>query len=87
MNQELEEHLELGVHPKNLQVGDIVQIDPAADETFGACLMIVTEPKSWGAQGYVTVPGQGNAYYRCKHENMEKVGHCAWIRQNDEGES
>lgn len=88
MNQELEEHLELGGHPQNLQVGDIVQIDPASDEMFGACLMIVTEPKSWGAQGYITIPGKdgGNAYYRCKHENMEKVGHCAWIR-NDEGES
>lgn len=69
---------------QDLKIGDIVQIDPSSDETFGACLMIVTEPKSWGAQGYVTVPGQGNAYYRCKHENMEKVGHCAWIREAEE---
>lgn len=30
---------------------------------------------------------KGNAFYRCKPENMEKVGNCAWIRQNDEGES
>lgn len=85
MNIELIEHMELRGTP-HLKVGDIMQIDPTHDEVLGACLMIVTEPKPWGAQGYVTVPGQGNAYYRCKHENMEKVGHCAWIRENKEGE-
>lgn len=67
-----------------LKAGDIVQINPEHDPVFGAALMIVTEPKEWGAQGYVHVLGNtdaattfnGKAYYRCKFENMELVGHC-----------
>lgn len=69
----------------HLLEGDIVQIDPEADEVFGGCLMIVTEPKPWGAQGYITIPGEegGLAFYRCEHAHMERVGHCVWIRDNE----
>jgi len=67
---------------EELKIGDIVQIDPEHDDMFGACLMIVTEPKEWGAQGYVNVPGKdgGLAFYRCKYANMERVGTAVWIR-------
>ena len=65
----------------NLNKGDIVQIDPQHDDVFCGCLMIVTEPKSWGAQGYVQVPQKGNAYYRCKFENMEYCGRATWIHE------
>lgn len=58
--------------------GDIVQIDPDHDEIFGGCLMMVTEPGSWGAQGYFNIPGKGLAYYRATWEVMEKVGHAEW---------
>lgn len=70
----------------SLKIGDIVQIDPEHDGMFGGCLMIVTEPKEWGAQGYVRVPGKegGNAFYRCEYENMELVGCAEWIRATDE---
>jgi hypothetical protein len=64
---------------KPLQKGDIVQINPAHDEIFGGCLMVVTEPKSWGAQGYFDMPGKGKAYYRCETANMVKVGFAEWI--------
>lgn len=70
-----------------LEIGDIVQIDPAHDERFGGCLMVVTEPKSWGAQGYVVgpqAPKAGIYYYRCKHENMVKVGKAEWIQGDEE---
>ena len=73
--------------PRELKVGEIVQINP--DQTapdkghwFGGCLMVVTEPKGWGAQGYVLCPGphSGAAYYRCKFENMEPTGgHAPWV--------
>lgn len=74
---------------EQLEIGDIVQIQPESDPIFGAALMIVTEPKSWGAQGYVHVLGnsdavttfKGLAYYRCKFENMKKVGKAEWIRE------
>jgi hypothetical protein len=62
-----------------LNVGDIVQIDPTLNSAqgnpkFAGCLMVVTEPKAWGAQGYVTVPGMGLAYYRCPFALMEPTG-------------
>ena len=77
---------------RELKVGDIVQIDPAHYPVFGASLMIVTDPKSWGAQGYVHVLGDSNAvttfkgvaFYRCAFENMELVGHAAWVRSVEE---
>lgn len=63
-----------------LKEGDVVQIDPSHDEKFGGCFMVVTEPKTWGAQGYVSVPGEkGLAYYRCPWVGMQKIGKAEWI--------
>lgn len=68
-----------------LSIGDVVQIDPAHDERFGGCFMVVTEPKGWGAQGYVAVPGSnGLAYYRCPKESMIRVGRAEWLTQDAE---
>ena len=61
-----------------MKPGDVVQIDPSHDTTFGGCFMVVTEVKSWGCQGYVEVPGKGQAYYRCASENMEYIGESKW---------
>jgi len=62
------------------EVGDVLQIDPSSDEVFGACFLVVTEPKPWGAQGYVTIPGnEGEAYYRVKFENAHRVGKAEWM--------
>jgi len=61
-----------------------VQIDPEHDRIFGGCLMVVTEPKSWGAQGYFLIPGAlGAAYYRCEHDKMTKVGRSHWMINPD----
>jgi hypothetical protein len=51
---------------------------------FAACFMVVTEPKSFGAQGYVTALGEngepgGQAYYRAGWDEMEFVGHAEWV--------
>lgn len=71
----------------NLTKGDVVQLSPDAGD-FAACFMTVTEPKPWGAQGYVRVPGGGDAYYRAKHEHMTLIGRTEWMRANDdEGQS
>jgi hypothetical protein len=67
-----------------LDVGDVVQIDPAmADSFFAGCFMFVTEVKSWGAQGFIAIPGDrdalpGRAYFRCKTEDMKRIGRAAW---------
>jgi len=68
-----------------LRKGDIVQLDPNKVENlaFSGCFMVITDPKPWGAQGYVqdigtsSQPG-GLAYYRAKWEEMELIGHAEW---------
>lgn len=71
--------------PRDLKIGEIVQIDPAqmrnGKHWFGGCLMVVTDPKPWGAQGYVqNAEVEGQAYYRCRFEDMEPTGGMApWV--------
>lgn len=72
-----------------VQPGDIVQLDPekTKNKAFAACLMIVTEVKSWGVQGYVQALGTageigGQAYYRAEFGTFEVTGGRApWIVQ------
>lgn len=71
-----------------LEVNDIVQLSPemCRNRAFAGCLMVVTEPKEWGAQGYVqalgvsrTEPG-GQAYYRARWDEMSgPLGRAAWV--------
>ena len=63
---------------RELRIGDVIQIRPDIDEIFGGALMIVTEPKSFGAQGAVHGLGKGLAYYRCEFKDMEYVGKAHW---------
>jgi len=75
-----------------LKAGDVVQIDPEHDPMFGGCFMVVTEPKSFGAQGAVLGPGangingSGIAYYRCAFEHMEPIGPAVWTFENTDDE-
>lgn len=61
-------------------VGQIVQVKPEL-EMFGACMVVVTEQKSWGIQGYVQSAGvPGQQYIRLKHEDFELTGGMAiWV--------
>jgi hypothetical protein len=61
-------------------VGQIVQVKPEF-EMFGACMVVVTEQKSWGIQGYVQSAGvPGQQYIRLKHEDFELTGGMAvWV--------
>jgi hypothetical protein len=60
-----------------LEPGDIVQITNSEHKWF-PCLIIVSEIKSFGIQGYITVPKNdgsgGNAYTRLNNREFEKVG-------------
>ena len=69
-----------------LQVGDVVQINPEVhvDGFFAGCMMMVTERKAFGAQGFISMPGErgtppGRAYYRAKWEEMEYVGRATYV--------
>jgi hypothetical protein len=65
-----------------IKVGDIVQVNPEK-EMFGACMVVVTEVKSWGIQGYVQSAGvDGQQFVRLKHEDFEKTnGQAVWVRE------
>jgi hypothetical protein len=57
-----------------IKVGDIVQVDPLF-EMFGACMVVVTEVKDWGIQGYVQSANvEGQQYIRLKTEMFEPTG-------------
>lgn len=70
-----------------LEPGEIVQLDPekTLNRAFAGCLMVVTEPKHFGAQGYVQLTGEGDrvggqAFYRAAWDEMEHTGGFApWL--------
>jgi hypothetical protein len=73
---------------QELKSGYLVQLNPETvrNPMFTGCIMVVTEPKEWGAQGYVQALGEneqpgGQAYYRAKWEEMELVGNAEWIAE------
>jgi hypothetical protein len=73
------------VSPRHLEPGDVVQLAPhVGNPMFAYCMMTVTEPKAFGAQGYVQMTGEngepgGSAYYRAKWDEMEYVGFAVWM--------
>jgi hypothetical protein len=73
---------------RTLEIGDVLQLRP--EHRFGGALLVVTEPKSWGCQGYLMMPRimqacryNGRAFIRSKFENMEFVGKLEWIDKED----
>ena len=71
-----------------LKSGDIVQITNQDHHWFG-CLIVVSEPKSFGCQGYISIPKDnvGNvadAYIRLNHADLEVVGHAVLVRGESE---
>ncbi len=65
-----------------IEINDIVQVDPSYD-VFGGCMVVVTEIKSWGIQGYVQSAGvDGQQYIRLQWDNFEKTGGKAiWVTE------
>lgn len=69
------------MEPRELKVGEVVQLNPETtrNKAFRACLMVVSDPKSFGAQGYVQSLGNtrdemgGQAYYRANWDEMEPL--------------
>lgn len=69
-----------------MKIGDLVQINPhnEAYAMFAGCILVVTEVRSWGVQGYVQALGQdgkpgGQAYLRPKWEDIEYCGQVTWM--------
>lgn len=58
----------------------VLQLNPTTTRNpmFSGCLFVVTEVKTWGAQGYVQSLGEngepgGQAYYRANFEELETL--------------
>ena len=72
-----------GIGMREIKRGDIVQvIDP--ESNWFPCLVIVEELKSFGIQGYTTVPIQGDAYIRLNRGQYEFVGIAAVRHEESE---
>jgi hypothetical protein len=72
------------MEPMKLERGDVVQISIDNEPLFAGCFMMVTDPKSWGAQGFISMPKDkstfpGQAYYRCQWADMEFVGKAHFV--------
>jgi len=70
----------------DIKVGSIVQIDPTIMRgdvpwAFAGCLVIVTEVKHWGIQGYaIGVGADGRFYVRVEYGQFEPTGgEAAWM--------
>lgn len=72
-----------------LKLGDVVQLGPdCGNPMFAYCLMTITEPKPFGAMGYVQALGAngqpgGQAFYRARWADMEYVGRAAWLSSHE----
>lgn len=69
------------MQPRELKEGEIVVLRPdmCRNRMFAGCLMVVTEPKAFGAQGYVQGLGEngepaGQAHYRARWYEMDETG-------------
>lgn len=76
---------------QRLKSGTVVQLNPETvkNKMFAACFMTVTEPKAFGAMGYVQGLGEdgkpgGQAYYRAGWDEMEIVGQAVWVAETPE---
>lgn len=64
----------------DIKVFDIVQISPEVKHQNGfwaGNLLVVTEVKDWGVQGFCRTP-EGNAYIRLTKHQFEKIGTLVW---------
>lgn len=61
-----------------LKLGDVVQLNENNEPCWVGCFMMVTELKSWGVQGFVSIPKNKTdpalrAYYRAEWQQMEML--------------
>lgn len=60
-----------------IEENDVVQIVPEHD--WSGCYVTVTEVKTWGIQGFVQIPKQGQAFIRLRNDEFEKIGEASFI--------
>lgn len=71
---------------KRVEVNDIIQLTESVTEGWVACLLIVSEVRSWGVLAYTKMPMQGDAYLRVSWENFEIVGRALLVHPDTVGQ-
>ncbi len=73
------------INKPNLVGGEVVQlsITSCENKAFAGCFMTVTEPKEWGAVGYIHGVGTREEvgltyYYRAKWIEFDYIGLAIW---------
>jgi len=74
----------------DIKEGDVLQLKP--EHQFGGMLVVCTEPKSFGCQGYLmsqfnfegATRFEGVAYVRPSFEDFEYVGKIHWMYEHSE---
>ena len=74
----------------DIQKGDVLQLSPYHPK-FPGLLVVCTDPKPWGCQGYLmsqfnfeAVRFKDVAYVRPRFEDMEYVGKIQWLWESGE---
>jgi hypothetical protein len=65
----------------DIDAGDVVQIRPFADQTFGGMLAVITRASDHELRGYLLRPHRGgcrDAWISLKHCQVERVGRGNW---------
>lgn len=73
---------------EKVQKGDVVQITND-DHHWFACLIVVTEVRSWGVIGYAMLPTNddkpnGTAYIRLKNDDFQVIGMASLVLGTDD---
>lgn len=73
------------MNQSELKRGDVVQLnEKTSNKFFIGALMIVTDPKAFGAQGCVHGLDRGHAYYRATWAEMNYIGFTDFVPGGDE---
>lgn len=63
--------------------GTVVQCNEEAINWCG-CLILVTDVYSWGVQGFVKIPTQGDAFIRLNWSQIEFIGQAVLVPSEEE---
>lgn len=66
-----------------IEKNSVVQINEKGAEGWIGCLVQVSEVKTWGIQGYINIPMQGDAYIRLEWDKIDYIGQATLIHQEN----
>ena len=68
---------------KNIKINSVVQINENGKEEWIGCLIVVSEIKNWGVQGFLKMPFKGNAYIRLNNNEFDLIGDAVMILKEE----